>query len=273
MTSSPLLLFAYSLRRVRTLVLTTGLLLAVFQAVMVAVARSIAKSGGFGALIALLPPFVRELLGPSLTSFMSFAGIACVGYFHLAVMGSFVGLTVALATMPASEVETGFIDLILSRPLARHWIITRTIALIVLSILLLLAMMMTGTWTALHLLASGVAEWPPLKLILRLAVNLGFLMLCWGGVALAIGSVSRRRGVAGAVSGLLALTSFFLDYVGRLWRPAESIAWLSPFRYFTPFELIMGNPLPQKNLLVLGGIAAAGFIAAYVLFARRDIAR
>ena len=38
-----------------------------------------------------------------------------------------------------------------------------------------------------------------------------------------------------------------------------------------PFDLVMGNPLPTKNLVVLGGIAAAGFVAAYVLFARRDI--
>ena len=112
-----------------------------------------------------------------------------------------------------------------------------------------------------------------MKLILSLALNLGLLMLCWGGVTTAIASASRRRGVAGAVAGLLALATFFLDYVGRLWHPAESIAWLSPFRYFAPFDLVMGNSLPSKNLLVLGGIAAAGFAAGYVLFARRDIAR
>ena len=58
---------------------------------------------------------------------------------------------------------------------------------------------------------------------------------------------------------------------GGLWPPAQSVAWLSPFRYYNPFELIMGNPLPPKNLAVLGAIALAGFAAAYVLFARRDI--
>jgi len=33
----------------------------------------------------------------------------------------------------------------------------------------------------------------------------------------------------------------------------------------------MGNPLPAKNLIVLGAVAVSGFIAAYVLYARRDI--
>jgi len=35
--------------------------------------------------------------------------------------------------------------------------------------------------------------------------------------------------------------------------------------------LITGSPLPARNLVVLGAIALAGFAAAYVLFARRDI--
>jgi beta-exotoxin I transport system permease protein len=99
------------------------------------------------------------------------------------------------------------------------------------------------------------------------------LALCWGGVAMAIGAASSRRSIAGGSAGLLALAAFLLDYVGRLWQPAQSVAWLSPFRYYNPFELIMGNPLPPRNPAVLGAIAAAGFAIAYVEFARRDISQ
>ena len=271
--SGPVLLLAHSLRRTRTLVLTIGILLGVFQVILVAVAGSIQASGGFETLGALLPPFVRELMGPAFVSFMSFAGIVCVGYFHVAAMAALVGLIIALALIPVSEIESGFVDLILSRPIARHWIITRTIATVVLSIVMLLALMLSGTWAGLELLAPRGVAWPSAKLILSLAINLGALLLCWGGVAMAIGSASRRRSVAAALSGLLALVAFLVDYVGRLWRPAESVAWLSPFRYYTPFDLVMGNALPWKNLGVPSGIAVAGFAAAYVLFARRDIAR
>ncbi len=88
---------------------------------------------------------------------------------------------------------------------------------------------------------------------------------------MAIGSASRRRAVAGALAGLLALASFLLDYVARAWQPAEKVAWLSPFRYYNPSELLMGNALSTNNLLVLASIAVAGYAAAYVLFSRRDI--
>src|SRR5260370_28032453 len=238
------LLLINSLKRVRTLVLAMGILLAGFQLILIVVARSIQRSGGFQELATLLPAWVREMLGPSMASFMSFAGIVSLGYFHLAVIGSLVALSITVSTMPASEIETGFMDLLLSRPLARHWIITRTIIVIALSILVVLGLMMTGTWAGLETLAPKNIGWPSAKLIRSLAINLGLLMLSWSGVAMAIGSASRRRSIAGGAAGLLALATFLLDYVGILWKPAASLAWLSPFRYYLPFDLVRGNPLP-----------------------------
>ena len=120
-------------KRARTLVLAMGLVLSGFQIILVLVAKSIHNSGGFEQLSAMLPPFAREMMGPSLASFMSFAGIVSLGYFHLAVMSSLIAVSISLATTPAAEIETGFIDLILARPLARHWIITRSIIVSLLS--------------------------------------------------------------------------------------------------------------------------------------------
>jgi ABC-2 type transport system permease protein len=265
------LLLVYSLKRVRILAIVTGILLAALQLVLIFVAGSIQASGGFAQLSALLPPFARQLLGPAVATFMSFSGVVCLGYFELAVMGALIAVAVTLATTPASEVEIGFMDLILARPMARHWIITRTIALTILVSVFLLALMVAGTWTGLWLFAPKGVEWPSARLIHSLAINLGFLTLCWGGVAMAIGASSRRRSTAGGAAGLVALATFLLDYVARLWQPAEKIAWLSPFRYYNPFDLITGDTLPLKNLAILGGIALAGFAAAYVLFSRRDI--
>jgi ABC-2 type transport system permease protein len=267
------LLFVYSLKRARTFVIATALLLAALQLVLIFVAGAIQTSGGFDQLSAIIPPFARELLGPSVALVMSFGGIVCMGYFHLAAMGALIAVAVTLATIPASEVEVGFMDLILSRPLARHWIITRTVVLTTLVPAVLIAWMVAGTWAGLQMFAPPGIRWPSAALIHSLAVNLGMLTLCWGGIAMAIGAGSSRRSMAGGASGLLALATFLLDYVARLWQPAEKIAWLSPFRYYNPFDLVTGNPLPLKNLIVLGAIAAAGFAAAYALFARRDISR
>ena len=58
-----------------------------------------------------------------------------------------------------------------------------------------------------------------------------------------------------------------------LWPALECVGWLSPFRYFTPFELVMGDPLPVEKLLVLGAIALTGFTVAYFIISHRDISR
>jgi hypothetical protein len=236
----------------------------------VLIARSIDQAGEFEQLATLLPPFVRALLGPSLASVMSFGGVVCLGYFDLAIVIALLALTIALATVPASEVESGFVDLILARPLRRHWVITRTIALVLLAIVFMMSVMLAGTWNGLLLLAPGDDRWPKPSVLCSLVLDLGSLMLCWGGVALALGAACRRT-VASAVTGLLALASLLLDLTGRLWPPAERFAWLSPFRYFIPFDLVMGTALPIENVIVLWAIAMTGFVLAYYFFSQRDI--
>jgi ABC-2 type transport system permease protein len=268
---APLILLAYSLRRVRTLVAAMALLLAAFQVLLILVAGSIQGSNSFEQLGELIPAFLRQLMGPSLLSLMSFSGIVSLGYFHLAVMGSLVGLAIALGTMPTSEIEIGFMDLILARPLARSWIITRSIIVMLICGAVVLAMMMLGTAVGLNQFAPEGAAWPTPHLILMLAMNLAALLLSWNAIAMAVGSAARRRSAAGALVGVAALAMFLLDYVARAWAPAERVAWLSPFRYYSPFELVMGERLPVKNLEVLGGIALVGYALAYVLFSRRDI--
>lgn len=266
-----LTLLLYSLKRVRSLVIAMAVLLGIFQVFLIVVAGSIQSSGSFEQLGELMPSFIRQVLGSSFVSLMSFRGVVSAGYFHLAVMGSLVGLSIALGTMPTSEIEVGFMDLILSRPLARHWIITRSITVMLICTVAVIGMMMIGTWAGLTLLADREAHWPSSNLILSLAVNLAVLMMSWNAIAMAIGSAARRHSAAGGLAGLLALAMFLLDYVARAWEPAERVAWLSPFRYYSPFELLMGNALSAKNLVVLACIAICGFALAYVLFSRRDI--
>jgi ABC-2 type transport system permease protein len=210
-------------------------------------------------------------MGPAVIGLMSFSGIVCVGYFHVAVMGAVIGLVIGLSCEIASEVETRFVDLILSRPVARHQLITRSAVVVLLCTAFVLSLMMIGTWVGLGWLAPEGATWPSSHLIRSLALNLGLLMFCWAGVGIGVSSFCRRRSVAGAVAGLMALTTYLLDYLARAWEPAEHVAWLSPFRYYNPLDLILGNPTPWYNLWVLLGVGITGLGLGYVVFWKRDI--
>ena len=154
------LLFRLSLKRVRLLLCATGLVLAILQVLRVRIAAEVHDTGQFDQLSALLPQAVRQVLGPALASIMSFNGIVIAVYFDTGFIIALLALAITLATLPASEIETGFADLILARPLPRHWLITRTIALVLFSILLMLLMIMAGTWAGLALFAPPDAPWP-----------------------------------------------------------------------------------------------------------------
>ena len=236
------------------------------------IAASVHNAGQFDQITALLPPFVRDLVGPSLASIMTFNGIVCGVYFDTGYIAALLALAIALATLPASEIETGFADLILARPMPRHWLITRTIALVLFSILLMLLMIMAGTWAGLALFAPPDAPWPSARQTGSLALSLGMLVVCWSGVAMAFGTI-YRRGVASAATSLLAFAALLLDWAHRLWPPLDHIAWLSPFFYFTPYELLAGSPLCLENILVLWAMAMTGFTLAYLLISQRDISR
>jgi hypothetical protein len=64
--------------------------------------------------------------------------------------------------------------------------------------------------------------------------------------------------LASATTSLLAFGALLLDWAHRLWPALDRIAWLSPFFYFNPYELVAGSPLCLEDHLVLWAMAMTG---------------
>jgi ABC-type transport system involved in multi-copper enzyme maturation permease subunit len=268
-----LTLAAHSLRRTRALILGMGLLFGAFQALAALVAGTFEESQLFTRITALVPPYVRQAMGSSLFTMMSFSGLTALGYVHFAVIGTLVGLAIAVGTEPASEVERGFSDLLMARPVPRSSAITRSVLVLVAAATITNLLMLGGTWAGLALFARNKPEWPHPAMFLSLAAGLWALMFCWGGVGLAFGASARRRGAAGAGAGFLAVTFYLLDVVARVWEPARraGVGRLSPFHYFNPIEPVSGRSLPLAHVAVLAAVGGAAIAAAYAVYARRDL--
>jgi ABC-2 type transport system permease protein len=271
MMHGALALLRHSLGRFRGLTVAMAAVLTLFQVLLVRVAKALQDSAGFGALPAFVPPFMRQMAGEALFSFMSFPGIVCLGYFHPMVIAALCGLVIAAATEPAGEVETRFFDAVLVRPVPRGAVIARSVVVLVLLPAVVLLAMIGGTMGGLRWLAPPGVPLPGVRLIASLALNLWSLLVCIGGWALAVAAAARRRSVAGAIAGVATLVLFLIDYLARAWKPADTIAGISPFHYYRALELLMGRPLPLPHLGVLLGAGAAGMAVAWVVLARRDL--
>ncbi|MCX6538510.1 MAG: hypothetical protein NT151_06190 [Acidobacteria bacterium] len=265
------LLVRHSLRRMRTLLLVMAGALALFQVLLALAAQQLQQAGTFAQLASIVPSFVRELFGTALLAMMSFSGIMALGYYHVAIIAVLVALVITIGTEPVAEIEVGFADLILSRPIARVSALTRSVVLLAVGPALVIGAMAGGTFLGLWIAAPSPELKPLPSLIGSLALNLWALLFCWGGVALVIGSVARRRSVAGSITGAAATALMLTDYLSRVWSPLKPIARFSPFRYYNPLDLVMGHPLSTTDVGVLLASGAVGIVAAYALFARRDI--
>lgn len=264
-------LLVHSLKRYRTLLLVMGGVLAGFQILLCLAAVTLQESNSFGPLLALIPEPMRQAFGPALIVLMSFTGIVGIGYIHIAVIAALVGMVISIGTEPAAEIETRFIDLVMAHPLPRYWIVCRTIIMLAGSTIFVLFLMALGSAVGIYWLAPKEALQPSLVAVRSLALNLAVLMLSWGGIALALASFAKRRGVPAGIAGVLALSSYLADYLARIWKPATHVAWLCPFHYYNAVDMIGGASLPLRDLCILGAIAVSGFGIAWLAFSRRDL--
>jgi ABC-2 type transport system permease protein len=255
----------------QSIVVGVAIVLAGFQFLLTQVAVFLMRTQAFALLTSLIPPYIRTMAGPSMVAFMSFGGVVSLGYFHPIVLASLLGLAIAIASEPAAEVETRFADLTLARPMARHEVITRTVVLLAATIALLLVVMTAATWIGLICCTPATAQRPSFALIRSLAIALGAIVLCWGGIALAVASGARRRATAVGVTAVTTLAAYLVDYLGRIWDPARLAGRLSPFHYFEPMAMISGGAMNKSNVAVLCGIGIIGVAIAYIRFARRDL--
>ncbi len=264
-------LIAHSLRRTRTLLLVGSGILFLLQNMMVLVSRSFDRAGAFSQMASMIPDFIRPMLDPMFLSVLSFEGMVLVGYSHVIVIFFLVTLAILAGTEPLGEIDVKFVDLMMSRPLSRRTVIGRSVAMVILVGTVPVTVLLIGTWFGLAVWVGGSAGWPDSRIVLMLALNLLLEALAWGGIALAVAAFSKRRATAVATTGLLAFSTFLLDYVGRVWDPLDGVARISPFRYFNPFPLIAGQPVPGLHLIVLFAVFAAGALLSFGGYSRRDL--
>ena len=109
-------LVGHSLRRRRGLLLASAVMLIVFQFFMIFAARALENSGGFRQIEVLIPEFLAQWTNMMAASFQ---GFVLFGYTDPAVQLVLIAIAISIATEPAAEIESKFIDLLMARPLSR----------------------------------------------------------------------------------------------------------------------------------------------------------
>jgi beta-exotoxin I transport system permease protein len=266
--------FAAVLRRSLAQYAKVGLalltLLAGFQTAVVLQAATI-QEAQYARMAELMPRFLQRGLGGMVSVVTSFTGVVTGGFYHPGIVIITALVAVYLATEPAHDVELGLVDLVLARPVPRHWLITRSLLVVLLGTTLAGAVMGTATLVALQLFAPPGVTWPRTGTVMSLAIHLVALAWCCGSMGLAVAAGARRRSTAFAVVGTLTVLLYLVDFLALAWPPMRHFAWLSPFYYDHAIPILAGVAHPWRNLLVLGSATTVFAAAAYWRFNRRDV--
>jgi ABC-type transport system involved in multi-copper enzyme maturation permease subunit len=142
---------------------------------------------------------------------------------------------------------------------------------LVVALTTVLALMIAATWSGLTCCTPAGVDRPALGVLVSLALSLAAVMACFGGIAVALSAVARRRAAAAGISGAIAFAAYLLDYLGRAWQPAHAISVVSPFHYFEPMAIVIGGSMSSGNIGVLLAIAAIGAAFGMAAFSRRDM--
>ena len=261
-------LVARSFGRIARLLCAILVVLVGFQIALTAAAASFATAGDFDRLSQLTPAFIQQTLGPVLTSFQ---GMVTVGYFDALIVMLFVQFAIYLAAEPAGEIESSLVDLVLARPIPRHWLVTRSLLVMISTTVAFAGAMALGTWLGLLWLAPDGVQWPAPRTVLSFIAYLTIIAWCFGSASLAASGWARRRGAAQAVIAVAAMVAYLIDLLGMMWPPMRTVARISPFHYFHGSTILAGTADPVQDLGILGTLTVVGIVLAYWKFQRRDL--
>ena len=257
-----------SLSRVWRMWAASALLLVGFQVALTLTAVTLHESGGYQQLFQAVPAYVRQWIGPALSSF---AGMSALTFFEPLVILLLVLFAVYVASEPAADVEDGLVDLLLARPLPRHWVVTRSLLAMTATTAALVLALAAANVLSVRALAPGGAPGPAAATVLDLSVHLFALTWCFGGLTLAAAAyLGRRSSVLGALT-VTVIALFLMKVLAEFTTRFDWLRWATPFDYFRGTDVLMGTAPTAWNLTVLMMLGAVGTVIAYWQFQRRDL--
>jgi ABC-2 type transport system permease protein len=257
-----------SLGRVKGLLTALTIVLVGLQLSIIAAAASFADGGDFERLSQVLPAFVLHTIGPA---FASFRGMVLFAYFDPLIVMMLVQFGIYLATEPAGEVESSYVDLILARPLPRHWLVSRSLLVLLIGTGVMSAAMYASMWAGLWWMAPPGAHWPEPGTAFSMSAHVTLIAWCFGSAALAASGWARRRSAAVGAMAVAAIALYLVELLEPIWRPARELARFSPFNYYPATGILAGTADTPWNLGVLAAVTLAGIALAYWRFQKRDL--
>ena len=211
---------------------------------------------------AILGTELTDKIGPELPKALMWA--------HPLMMAMLFGHAIFVFTrIPAGEIGSGTIDILLSWPLSRKNIfLTNTIICLLAGLAIILAGYVS------HLVVSQTAPLEyriPPGILTIIASNLFCLYIAVTGIISWVTSLSTLRTRAVGISFAILVCFDLIDYISEFWVPAKSLACFTTWHYYQPLQILNNPGWPWINMLVLLTLGLITYTLSYTTFRNRNI--
>ncbi len=246
-------------------------LLFVFEALVAYVLPLLEEQYPSGLMqMSFVQAFIQAMLGAEVPPELSPMTFSAFAWAHPVILALVWGHPAICCTrVPAGEIDCGTIDILLSLPVGRWQILCNETLVWLIGGAVVLVALAAGNWYGRAQLDDALEL--PWANVMCVLTSLACLYLAVGGLCYLVAAALDRRGVAITIVFSFLLGSFLLNYLARLWEPAERLAFLSPMHYYRPLAVLQEGVLPGRDIAVLLTAAATTWIAAGIVFARRDV--
>jgi ABC-2 type transport system permease protein len=169
----------------------------------------------------------------------------------------------------AGERQRGTLEVLLARPVSRSTlVITLSIALVAAAIAVVGAHV---GGSVLGVFTQGLDDELDLTQLPLVLLNGALLWTAFATFGIAASASFDRAGPAIGLSLAYLLANYFFEILGSLWTDAAWTQEYSLFHHFQPIEIFAGEADPF-DFVLLAVVAAVPFVAALLIFRRRDLA-
>jgi len=168
----------------------------------------------------------------------------------------------------AREVERGTLDLLLAQPVRRYRVLASKFAVFVLAALLIAVASVLGLVFGTIIINESVNT-TSLALVL---IEAFLFALAFASIALLCSTIFLEPRKSLLVAGVIMAGSYILNFIVPIL--SDSFSWLrnlSLFRYYQPNEVVNSASLDGTAVAVYTVVAVVCFVAALVVFQRRDL--
>ncbi|MGO9110492.1 MAG: ABC transporter permease subunit [Thermoguttaceae bacterium] len=230
--------------------------------------------GGIAIILNLLPGFLEAMIGVPLKLLASPVGQLSFLYIDVVTLLVCVGWALGRGSDSVSgEIARGTMDMILSLPVWRVTVLMVPAVVTALGSTLLAASVHLGTMLGLACVRFEPSPAP--SEFLPGTINLFCMMFCFTAITTLVSSWGRDRWATIGIAGGFFIFSLIIKLVARLWPFGDWLFILSFLSAFEPQRLILmpdasGRTAVQCDVTLLG-LGLARYVAAAVVFSRRDI--